>query len=83
MNSHHQETDPAVVTYKEECRKETERGARKGHVKVENERKKKRMSMRLEALEKWESLKTGESDTAPDVLWTMDVESNASGEGEC
>ena len=49
-----QETDPRVVAFEDECIRQTSRGARKGHLKVEDERRKKRMEMRKAALDRWE-----------------------------
>ena len=49
-----QETDPRVVAFEDECIRQTSKGARKGHLKVEDERRKKRMEMRKAALDRWE-----------------------------
>ena len=53
-NSLQQETHPQAVAYEKEALKASERGPRKGHVKLLEQRRSKRMVMRLDALVEWE-----------------------------
>ena len=54
VNSSYQEMDPRVVAYENASVLANARGPRKGIVKVEEQRRKLRVSRRLAALETWE-----------------------------
>ena len=54
-NSIQQESDPAVVAFHQEAIASVRRGPRKGTVKVGEERRKIRMEVRFEILQRWES----------------------------
>ena len=50
-----EETHPDVVSFGDSCVKATAIGPRKGHIKVEEQRRRSRMNRRAEALREWEA----------------------------
>ena len=80
VNSSYQDMDPRVVAYENASVLANARGPRKGHVKVEDQRRELRMSRRLAALESWEQTEPGTE--IPWLLGNAGAASDASDGGE-
>ena len=59
VNSTYQDMDPRVVAYENASVLASARGPRKGHVKVEEQRRELRISLRLAALKSWKQAEPG------------------------